>query len=201
MIINNKNSVLLVIDMQNSFLHPDGTMWKLGFDCSKLRDALPGTEELINNARLQGIPIIFTQYVYQQDFKDGGWLVDEISPELKKIKLCVKDSWDADMYESIYPQNNEAVIEKNRPSAFISTQLESFLYSMSIENIFVCGVTANMCVETTVRDACQRDFRVFVAKDAIAEVDDDRMKVALMAMEYFFAKVNSVKEILELWKK
>ena len=70
---------------------------------------------------------------------------------------------------------------------------------MSIENIFVCGVTANMCVETTVRDACQRDFRVFVAKDAIAEVDDDRMKVALMAMEYFFAKVNSVKEILELW--
>ncbi len=201
MIINNKNSVLLVIDMQNSFLHPDGTMSKLGFDCSKLRDAIPGTEELINNARLKGIPIIFTQYVYQQDFKDGGWLVDEISPELKKIELCVKGSWDADNYESVYPQNNEAVIEKNRPSAFISTQLESFLYSMSIENIFVCGVTANMCVETTVRDACQRDFRVFVAKDAIAEVDDDRMKVALMAMEYFFAKVNSVKEILELWKK
>jgi len=128
-------------------------------------------------------------------------LVDEISPELKKIKLCVKGSWDADIYESVYPKNNEAVIEKNRPSAFISTQLESFLYSMSIENIFVCGVTANMCVETTVRDACQRDFRVFVVKDAIAEVDDDRMKVALMAMEYFFAKLNSVKEVLKLWKK
>ena len=50
MIINNKNSVLLVIDMQNSFLHPDGTMSKLGFDCKKLRDAIPGTEELVEKA-------------------------------------------------------------------------------------------------------------------------------------------------------
>ena len=201
MIINNKNSVLLVIDMQNSFLHPDGTMSKLGFDCKKLRDAIPGTEELVEKARSFKIPIIFTQYVYHPDFKDGGWLVDEISPELRDIKLCVKGTWDADNFETLYPMKSDIIIEKNRPSAFISTQLESYLNSMSIENIFVCGVTANMCVETTVRDACQRDFRVFLAKDAIAEVDDDRMKVALMAMEYFFVKVLNVREIIDIWNK
>lgn len=201
MVMDNKNTALLVIDMQNSFLHPDGTMSKLGFNCDKLRDAIPGTERLVDDARLKNIPIIFTQYVYQPDFKDGGWLVDGISPELREVKLCIKGSWDADNYETIYPRNNEAIIEKNRPSAFISTQLESILHSQSIQNIFVCGVTANMCVETTVRDACQRDFRVFVAKDAIAEVDDDRMKVALMAMEYFFAKMLDVDEVIELWGK
>ena len=201
MFIDNKNTVLLVIDMQNSFLHPDGTMSKLGYDCSKLRDAIPGTEKLIDAARSNNVPIIFTQYVYQSDFKDGGWLVDEISPELREVNLCVKGTWDADNYDTLYPKDNDAIIEKNRPSAFISTQLESILDSKSVQNIFVCGVTANMCVETTVRDACQRDFRVFVAKDAIAEVDEDRMKVALMAMEYFFAKMLSVDEVIELWAK
>lgn len=192
-------TALLVVDMQNSFLQPEGAMSKLGFDCEKLREAIPGTERLVAGARERRIPIIYTQYVYEPDFKDGGWLVDGIMPALREVKLCVKGTWDAEIIDSLAPQKHETVVQKNRPSAFIATQLESMLGAMEIENLIVCGVTANMCVETTVRDACQRDIRTVVVKDAVAEVDEDRMKIALMTMEFFFAKIMTVNEILDTW--
>ena len=197
--LNKNKSSLLVVDMQNSFLELEGSMSKLGFDCKKLRAAIPGTQRLITAARSQSIPIIFTQYVFQSDFKDGGWLVNGIMPGLKDVNLCAKGTWDAEIIDVIKPKANDAIIQKNRPSAFFSTQLESVLNSMEIENLVVCGVTANMCVETTVRDSCQRDIRTFVASDAIAEVDDERMKIALMTMEYFFAKLMTVNEIIDSW--
>ena len=193
------NSALLIVDMQNSFLEPDGAMNKLGFDCEKLRSAIPGTQRLIAAARSQSIPVIYTQYVFQPGFIDGGWLVNDIMPSLKDVNLCVKNTWDAEIIEIIQPKFGETIVQKNRPSAFFSTQLESILNSMEIENLVVCGVTANMCVETTVRDSCQRDIRTFVVSDAIAEVDDDRMKLAIMTMEYFFARVMSVNEVIDSW--
>ena len=192
-------TALLVIDMQNSFLQPEGAMSKLGFDCNKLRDAIPGTERLVAAARKKQIPIIYTQYVYEPDFKDGGWLVEGIMPALREVKLCVKGTWDAEIIDDLAPLEHEAVIQKNRPSAFVATRLESILGAMEVENLIVCGVTANMCVETTVRDSCQRDIRTVVAKDAVAEVDDERMKIALMTMEFFFAKMMTVSEILDAW--
>ena len=122
-------------------------------------------------------------------------------PALKDVNLCLKGSWDSQILDSLAPEENDIIIEKNRPSAFISTQLDSIISAMKLESILVCGVTANMCVETTVRDSCQRDIKTFVAKDAIAEVDDDRMKLALMSMEYFFAKIMTVDEIINSWGK
>ncbi len=199
--IGKNKLALVVIDMQNSFLDSKGAMWQLGFDCKKLQSAIPGTARLINSARDYKIPIIYTQYVYQKNFVDGGWLVDGIMPALKDVNLCVKGSWDSQILDSLAPEENDIIIEKNRPSAFISTQLDSVISAMKIESILVCGVTANMCVETTVRDSCQRDIKTFVAKDAIAEVDDDRMKLALMSMEYFFAKIMTVDEIINSWGK
>ncbi|MDC0074059.1 cysteine hydrolase [Alphaproteobacteria bacterium] len=199
--IGKNKLALVVIDMQNSFLDSKGAMWQLGFDCKKLQSAIPGTTRLINSARNYKIPIIYTQYVYQKNFVDGGWLVEGIMPALKDVNLCVKGSWDSQILDSLAPDENDIIIEKNRPSAFISTQLDSIISAMKLESILVCGVTANMCVETTVRDSCQRDIKTFVAKDAIAEVDDDRMKLALMSMEYFFAKIMTVDEIINSWGK
>jgi ureidoacrylate peracid hydrolase len=63
----------------------------------------------------------------------------------------------------------------------------------------VCGVTTNICVETTVRDASQRDFRTFVVRDAVGEVDDFRGQTSLKAMEYLFARVMNVNDVLDEW--
>jgi ureidoacrylate peracid hydrolase len=193
-------AALLVVDMQNGFLEAEGSMAKLGFPYQRLREAIPGCLRLIAGARKAGVPVMFTQYVYQPDYKDGGVVVEEIMPALKTVRLCAKGTWDADLAAGFKPYANETVIEKNRPSAFYSTQLDSILRAMKVENLVVCGVTSNMCVETTVRDASQRDFRTYVAADAIAEVEDDRGRIALKTMGGFFAQLMTVNGILDAWK-
>lgn len=193
-------AALLVVDMQNSYLEPEGALAKMGLDYLRLRAAAPGCQRLVAAARKAGIPVIHTQYVFQPDFKDGGLLTSEIMPELKDTALCAKGTWDAEFWDGLKPMPNEAVIEKNRCSAFYSTQLESFLRSMRIENLVVCGVTTSMCVESTVRDAAQRDFRCFLARDATGEVVQDRYDGALKTMGFLFAKVMTVNEILDSWK-
>ncbi|MSO64657.1 MAG: cysteine hydrolase [Alphaproteobacteria bacterium] len=200
MTLDRKDCALIVVDMQNGFLEEKGSMARLGFPYQRLREAIPGCQRLIAAARKAGIPVFFTQYVYQSDFKDGGVLMDEIMPALKDVRLCAKGTWDADLAEGFKPYADETVIEKNRPSAFYSTQLDSILRAMRIENLVICGVTSNMCVETTVRDASQRDFRTFVAADAIAEVEEDRHRIALKTMGNFFGAALTVNEILDSWK-
>jgi len=125
--------------------------------------------------------------------------IEEIMPGLKEVNLCVAGTWDAELHPDMKPEDTDIIIEKNRPSSFYSTRLESYLRSQGIENVVVCGVTTNICVETTVRDASQRDFRTFVVRDAVGEVDDFRGQTALKAMEYLFARVMNVNDVLDEW--
>jgi ureidoacrylate peracid hydrolase len=192
-------TALIVVDMQNGFLSPEGAMAKLGFDVDRLMAAIPGCERLVAAARASDVPVIFTQYVYQADYKDAGVVVDEIFPAIRDVKLCAEGSWDAEIVDSLKPAANDPIVKKNRPSAFYSTNLESFLRAMKIDNLVICGVTTNICVETTARDASQRDYRTFVVSDATAEVEQDRYDVALKSLGYLFARVLTVNEVFDSW--
>ena len=197
--LGKKDTALLVIDMQNGFCTGDGSMAKLGFEWQRLAEPIPGCKRLLDAARKAKVPVMYTQYVYQPDFKDGGVVVEEIFPGLKDAGLCVEGTWDAEIIPELAPQENEAIVKKNRPSAFYSTVLESYLRAMKIRNLVICGVTTNICVETTARDASQRDYRTFVVSDAVGEVEQDRHDVALKSLGYLFARVMTVSEVLDSW--
>ncbi|MBL42662.1 MAG: hypothetical protein CMM49_08400 [Rhodospirillaceae bacterium] len=195
------DTALLVVDMQNGFLSEKGGMAKLGFDSKLLNSSIPGCVELVKVARKKEIPIIFTQYLYEEDFRDGGIQVEEIFPGIKEVELCARGSNDAMIIDELKPENGEIIIEKNRPSSFYSTRLEAYLRSQRINNLVICGVTTNICVETTARDAAQRDFGTYVVRDAVAEVDDFRHEISLKALEHMFAKIVTVKNVTETWLK
>jgi len=76
------------------------------------------------------------------------------------------------------------------------TSLEAELRHRGIINLVVCGVTTNVCVESTVRDASQLDFRTFVVRDAVGEVDRARHESSLTSMGFLFAKLTSVDEVV-----
>ncbi|MCA1647955.1 MAG: cysteine hydrolase, partial [Chloroflexi bacterium] len=78
---------------------------------------------------------------------------------------------------------------KNRFSAFVGTNLDNALLNLGVETLVICGVTTNMCVESTVRDASQRDYRVYVVREAVAELDLTRHEHALRAMAFGFGFV------------
>jgi len=185
--------------MQNSYIDEKGALGRMKRNWQSLRQALPGCERLLAGARAAGIKVIHARYVFQPDYADGGVLIREIRPALKEFGLCQAGTWDAEIVSSLAPIAGEQVVDKNRPSAFYATQLESFLRAERIENLVVCGVTTNMCVECTVRDASQRDFRTYVVRDACAEMESDRHEAALIAMGFIFARVVGVNDVLDAW--
>ncbi len=80
----------------------------------------------------------------------------------------VRDTWDAEIVDELAPEPGDRVVDKTRYSAFYDTDLEQQLRDLKTEALIVCGVTTNVCVESTVRDAFFRDIRVIVPSDATA---------------------------------
>lgn len=193
------DTALLVVDMQNGFCHDDGAINRMGLPAARLRDAIAPCARLVAAARGARVPVLFTRYVYRPDYADGGLLVDELMPDLKTHEALRAGSWDAQVIDALAPEAGEPVIDKNRPSAFFGTDLDATLKTLGARNLVVCGVTTNCCVETTVRDASQRDIRTFVVRDAVAEYDDDRHAVALKSMALLFAYVVGLDDVLAGW--
>ena len=186
---------LLVIDMQNGFCHPDGSVARGGasiVDCQAVITPIAALREIVRSAQL---PVIFTRFVYRADYADGGILVRELRPGLRERRSLVDGEWDAEIVPELTPRVDEFVVDKNRFSAFYGTSLDTILRSLDIRTLIVCGVTTNMCVESTVRDAGQRDYRVYVVRDAVGELDRTRHEHALAAMAFGFAYVVDRSEI------
>ena len=197
-------TALVVIDMQNAFCHPDGSFAKMtagrGLSIEMCQQAIPGCQRLIEAARLAGLPIIFTRYIYHPNYVNGGVLLAKY-PEMRDLGSLAAGSWDADIIEQITPGPDDFVIDKSRYSAFYGTRLEPVLNGLRTQSLVVCGVTTNICVETTVRDAAQRDYEVLVVADATGELTRERHDNALAIMDYGFGWVVTVDDVVQALKE
>jgi ureidoacrylate peracid hydrolase len=193
------DTALIVIDMQNAYFSADGSLAKYGFDINGCRSALPGCKRLLAAARTAGLPVVFTAHVYKPDFSDGGFIVHEILPGLKEAKSSVDGKWESELAPDFQPRPGEKVFKKNRFSAFYQPEFEPYLRSKGIKSVVICGVTTNICVESTARDAAQRDFRTFVVSDATGELEPPRYAAALQALHMRFARIMTVDEVLASW--
>lgn len=197
--LRRNETALMVVDMQNGFCREAGSINGIGLPAARLQPAIEPCCRLVAAARVAQVPVIFTRYVYRPDYIDGGVMVRELIPDLQRGNCLRAGSHDADIIEELAPETSDYVVDKNRPSAFYATGLEPVLTGLGVTDLVVCGVTTNCCVETTVRDASQRDYRVFVVGDAVAEYEQDRHDVALRSMGMLFARVVNVEEVLAAW--
>jgi ureidoacrylate peracid hydrolase len=191
---------LLVVDMQNGFCHPSGSFAAMGFDVAALRAAISGCAELIAAARRAGVPVIFTRYVYQRGYADAGVTNRELFPGIRQHNGLLAGSWDADLLAEFPVSDDDVIIDKSRYSAFYGTRLEPLLRGQCIRSVVVCGVTTAMCVETTVRDASQRDYRTFIVGDATAEFTSERHQHALDTIRYGFGWVVDAAQVTTEWE-
>lgn len=194
-----ERTALLVIDMQNGFLDAEGSMARIGMPHEALVPAVAGCERLVQSARAAGVPVIYTRYVYQPGYADGGLLPNELVPQMVDVQSLINGTWDAEIVSALTPAEGEVVIDKSRPSSFYGTQLEPVLTSQDIRSLVLCGVTTNICVETTARDAGQRDYRVHVVSDACAEYDQTRHEVALGTVGFAFGWLTTTDEVVGTW--
>ena len=197
--LTKERTALVVIDMQRAFLEDEGSLAKAGIDITGLKAAMEGCKRLLASARQAGVPVIHTRYVYRPDYADGGILVNYIMPQLREVDSLAAGTPDIEIVDELAPVDGETVIDKNRPSAFYATNIEPLLNGLGVDSLVVCGVTTNICVETTVRDASQRDYKVFVPKDATGELEQLRYDGALAGMAWVFAKIVDTDDVVSVW--
>ena len=193
-------TAVLVVDMQNAFCTDEGSIAKIGLDISMLKAAVEPCKRLIAAARTAEIPIIFTRYIFRPDYADGGIMVKYLIPALGESGPLTAGTPDIEVVDSLAPQKDDYIVDKNRPSSFYATGLEPMLNGLGVDSLVVCGVTTNCCVETTVRDASQRDYKTFVVTDATGELEQDRHDFAINTMEFLFAETVTVDDMVQLWQ-
>lgn len=197
--LTRERTALIVIDMQNGFIDPGGSMARRGFDVTLLAGTIEPCRRLIDIARGSGVPVIYTRQTYRPDYRDAGLRVRSFSPRSLTERAFANGTWDAEILPELKPAASDFIIDKTRASPFIGTGIDMLLRSMEVDGVAICGVTTNVCVESTARDASQYDYRTFVVGDACAEMDPARHQHALQTLAYIFARVVTVDEVEAAW--
>ncbi|MCL1897340.1 MAG: cysteine hydrolase [Micrococcales bacterium] len=191
---------VVIVDMQNGFCHPNGSFAQVGADVSGTQAAIPGCVRLVDAARQAGVPVFFTRAIHQPGLTD--WKVLSELPMfagLKQIGSCEPGTWDAQLVDELTVAPGERVIDKSRFSPFVETGIETQLHELGIENLVVGGVGTSACVESTVRDAAQREFRTFVAADACGDLSAEAHQNSIQIMGSMFGWATTTDEVLAAW--
>jgi biuret amidohydrolase len=166
---------LVIIDMQRDFLEPGGFGAALGNDISRLKTAAGPCTEVLAAARSAGILIIHTREGHRPDLTDAPPMkVGRGDPAMRigalgpMGRILIRGEPGHDIIPELYPAAGEPVIDKPGKGAFYQTDLELMLKNRGIETLLVCGVTTEVCVNTTVREANDRGFRCVVLSDCCA---------------------------------
>lgn len=169
---NLSETALLVIDMQKDFILSGGFGESLGNDVSQLQKVVAPCGELMALCRKLEIPVIHTREGHRSD------LADVFPSKLARSKpsarigdkgpmgrILIRGEVGHDFVDELKPLSHEVVIEKPGKGAFYSTELDLILRNAGIKNIFVAGVTTEVCVNSTVREANDRGYNCIVVDE------------------------------------
>ena len=179
-------TALIIIDMQRDFLEPGGFGETLGNDVSLLQAAVGPCQALLAAARERGILIIHTREGHRPDLSDAHRAkLERGAPSLRigapgpMGRILIRGEPGHDIVPELYPRAGEPVIDKPGKGAFYATDLQVLLQARAIESLIVCGVTTEVCVHTTVREANDRGYRCIVPSDCCASYFPEFHAVAL----------------------
>jgi ureidoacrylate peracid hydrolase len=193
-------TALLVIDMQNGFASPEGTLGKAGMDISMTRGIIPRIQRLVEAAHAAGVHVFWSRQVHYPDDKtrQQRLIPGHLARGAGRSMLCARGTWDAEIVEELtaYIHPEDDIIQKHRASCFYSTNLEAELRIHGIRLLVVTGTTSSFCVDSTIREAYARDFDVIVPGDAISDTEVEATRAVLRSTERFHGFVTTTDELV-----
>lgn len=188
--IDPQKTAVLMIDMQRDFLEPGGFGETLGNDVSLLQRAVAPCRALLDLARRAGMLVIHTREGHRPDLSDAprakverGAPALRIGAEGPMGRILVRGEPGHDIIPELYPLPGEPIVDKPGKGAFYATDLGSILQHRGVETLIVCGVTTEVCVHTTVREANDRGYQCIVPGDCCGSYFQEFHEVGLRMIQ------------------
>ena len=193
------SAALLVIDMQNAFCHPEGTLGDSGVDVGPVAGVYEPIAGLVRGFKATGIPVIWTVQEHLQPDRSRRQKRLPSHTERRSRVAALAGTWDAAIVSQLADLADEPtmVVRKHRFGAFYETRLETLLGMLGVRTLFITGVTLNACVETTIREAYLRDYDVVAVTDCIAGVRPQWEPAALEVWSHYLARLATSREVTE----
>ena len=179
-------TALIVIDMQRDFLLPGGFGESLGNDVDRLLKVVPPLAALIAAARSSGVMVIHTREGHEPDLSDcppaklnRGAPSKRIGDPGKYGRILVRGEYGHDIVDELAPIDGEVVIDKPGKGAFYATELQDILAAADISQLLITGVTTEVCVHTTTREANDRGYECLVVSDCVGSYFPDFQRIGL----------------------
>jgi ureidoacrylate peracid hydrolase len=192
-------TALLLIDMQVDFADSQGGLGQDGKDMAAPQAAVGHAERLAETARKAGVACVFVRLITRPEDETSFLKEWKQRRNADGPPLCREGTRGAE-FAGPQPQAGELVFSKKRYNAFLGTGLDMALRGQGIDTLVVAGLTTECCIDSSARAAFERDYHVFVVKDATACHEPGLHQAALKALALNCATILSADEILTAWK-
>jgi ureidoacrylate peracid hydrolase len=197
-----EHTAVLIIDMSNDFVHPQGKAATIGRrDVTAALGVIPVMQRLAAAARAAGVLVVHCQHTTLPNgaSDSGPWLDARSRSTYSAPDIGLDGSWGQQNVDELHPEPTDAIVRKFRYGAFAGTDLELILRSTGRQTVVCCGVSTNVCVETTAREAFAREFYVVIPEDACASWDMSLHQAALQTARHRYATVTDTAALEALW--
>ena len=183
------NTALIVLDLENDLIHPEG---KLARSAKMVvqNNVIAKTNAAIQWARQRGALVIFVRVGFSQTYVECS-TTSPLFSYVQQVQALQLNTWGTEFDKNLDTRENDVVITKHRVSAFYATSLQAILTARQIQHITLCGVSTDFAVQTTAREAHDRDYRVSIVQDACAANSVEEHHNTIQLLEKFSTIVNS----------
>ncbi len=200
-----ERSALLVVDMQNDFLHPNGAFGHLArshperrIDMAFLSSTIVPVRRLADAFRQSGRPVIYIAHILKADYSDAAFPYWRGTRSREKMDFLVEGTWGAQIVDELAPKKGDHLVIKKGFGGFSNTPLDTILRNYGVTTCVVTGVTTSVCVSTTIREGVERNYRIIAVKDGMAESQRESHEHELRTIAFVFGDVKTADEVMEL---
>lgn len=187
--------VLLVVDVQNDYCHDDGAFGRGGRDMRPIQAAVERVQDVVTVARRADVPIVWVRTEHDRWTDSATWLDRNVR---SAGAICPTGTWGAEFYR-VAPASGERVVVKHRYSPFVGTSLPVVLRALGRPVLAIAGVTTNVCVESTARDAFMQDWQVVLLEDCAAALTKAEHDAAVHNVRTYFGRVADATALERAW--